>query len=91
VNCWLVLTGIEDAAGDIAIELRFAAAPLTVKAAFAVMLPDWAVMVTVPGANPVARPEGATLAMLESVELHCTVLLTSLVVPSDMWAVAVNC
>ncbi len=48
-------------------------------------------MFTVPGADAVALPDDVTLAMLESDELHWTELLTSLVVPSDMWAVAVNC
>jgi len=33
VNCWVVFTGMEDAIGDIAIELRFTAAVLTLRVA----------------------------------------------------------
>jgi hypothetical protein len=33
VNCWLVLTPIEEAAGEITIALKFAAAALTVNVA----------------------------------------------------------
>jgi hypothetical protein len=40
VNCWLLLTGIEDAAGDIAIDTKLAAAALTVKVAVDFDVPD---------------------------------------------------
>lgn len=91
MNCWAVWTGRDEAAGAITIELKFTAAPLTVRAAVDFKLPDTAVMVTVPGADPVAIPAEVTLAILESDELHWTVPVTSLLVPSDMCAVAVNC
>jgi hypothetical protein len=48
-------------------------------------------MVTVPGADPVAAPPEAMLAIFESEELHCTELVTSFVVPFARWAVALNC
>jgi hypothetical protein len=48
-------------------------------------------MVTVPDAEPVARPAELTLAIFESEELHCAELVMSLVLLSERWAVAVNC
>ena len=80
-----------EAAGEITIEVRFAAALLTVRLAVDFKVPDCAVMVTVPEADPVAMPVEATLAIVASDELHCTVLVTSFEVPSDILAVAVNC
>jgi hypothetical protein len=59
-----------EAAGKTTIELRLTAAPLTVRVAVDFRLPDTAVMVTVPGAAPVAIPAEVTLAMFESEELH---------------------
>jgi hypothetical protein len=70
VNCWLVLTGIEEAAGEIAIETKLAAAAVIVNVAFELSDPDWALIVTVPEADPVATPPALTLAMFESDELH---------------------
>jgi hypothetical protein len=86
-----VLTATEDAAGDIAIEARLLAAELTLSVAVACSVPDCAVMVTVPAADPDAVPPAAMLAMFESEELHCTELVISFVLPSESWAVAVNC
>jgi hypothetical protein len=91
VNCWLVLIVMEDATGNIAIETRFVAAAFTLRVAVACTVPDCAVMVTVPGADPVAAPPEAMLAIFESEELHCTELVTSFVVPFARWAVALNC
>lgn len=91
MNCRVVCSGIDEAAGVTTIELRFTAALLTVRVAVDFKFPDWAVIVTLPGAEPFAMPAFDTLAMVESEELHCTVPVTSLLVPSDMWAVAVNC
>jgi hypothetical protein len=85
------LTGIEEAAGDITIELKFAAAAVTLSVALLWRVPDLAVMVTVPEAEPVAIPDASMLAMFESEEIHCTELVTSLVVLLDITAVAVNC
>lgn len=86
-----MLTGIEDAIGEIVIELKFAAAAVTVSVAVAVNEPDCAVIVTDPLPEPVAMPVPLMLAMLESDEPQLTELVTSLVVPSDMWALALNC
>ena len=70
MNCWLVLIGTDEAAGETTIELRFTMALLTVSVAVGLMLPDTAVMVTVPGAEPVAIPVAEMLAIFESDELH---------------------
>lgn len=91
VNCWLVLTGIEGAAGEITMDVRFAAAALTVKVAVDCTEPDCAVMVTDPAAEPVAIPTAVMLAMLESDDPHVTELVMSLEVPSEKWPVALNC
>jgi hypothetical protein len=48
-------------------------------------------MVTLPKLDPVATPAAVTLATLASDEVHCAVLVTSCVLPSEKWAVAVNC
>ena len=85
------MTAIEDAAGDIAIEARLAAAALTLSVAVACSDPEVAVIVTVPAAEPDAAPPAAMLAMFESEELHCTELVISFVLPFESWAVAVNC
>ena len=81
-------TGIDDAAGEIAIETRFAAAAVTVRFALEFMLPETALMVTVPEADPTATPATLTLAILESDELHCAVLVMSCELPSENFAVA---
>jgi hypothetical protein len=86
-----VLTAIEDAAEDTVIEAKLPAAALTLSVAVDCSVPDCAVIVTVPGAEPVAAPPAAMLAMFESEEFHCTELVTSFVLPSERWAVAVNC
>lgn len=48
-------------------------------------------IVTVPAAIPVAKPAVLMSATFESEELHCAELVTSLVVPSESFAVAMNC
>jgi hypothetical protein len=70
VNCWLVLTAMEEATGEIAIEFKFAAALVTVRVAVPVTAPEVAMMVTAPEADPVALPLAVMLAMLESEVLH---------------------
>ncbi len=77
VNCTFVFTGAEGAAGEIVMERRFAAAELTLSRAVPVVDPDFAVIVTEPELDPVAWPEESMLAMAESDELHCAVLVTS--------------
>jgi hypothetical protein len=65
------LTGSAEAAGETTIELKLTAALLTVRAAVDFRPPDRAaVMVTVPGADPLAMPAEFTLAMFASEELH---------------------
>jgi hypothetical protein len=86
-----VLTGIEGDAGEIEIELKFAAAALTVKVADDCMDPDCAVIETDPAAEPVATPAALMLAMLESEDPHCTDAVMSLEEPSERWPVALNC
>lgn len=82
---------MDDAAGEMAIEVKFAAALVTVKLALDFKVPDSAVMVTVPEFEPVAIPIVEMLAIVESEEFHCTEVVTSLVLPSDICAVALNC
>lgn len=82
---------MEDAIGVITMPVKFAAAAVTVKVAVDCIDPDWAMIVIDPDDPPVAIPAALMLAMVESDELHCTELVISFVVPSDMWAVAVNC
>jgi hypothetical protein len=61
---------MDEAAGEITIEFKFAAALVTVRLADPFTAPDWAVMLTVPEADPVAIPVAAMLAMLVSEVLH---------------------
>lgn len=92
VNCWLVLTGMVGAAGEIVSDCKLAAAPdpepVTFNVAVACTLPICAVMVTDPIVEPAARPELLIDATLVSVELHCTLLVTSFAEPSERSAVA---
>ena len=65
------MTGKVEALGETTIELKLTAALLTVRAAVDFRLANRAaVMVTVPGADPLAMPAEFTLAMFESEELH---------------------
>jgi len=70
VNCCVVLSGIDNAAGATVIAVRLAAATVTVKIALPLMLPEVAVILTVPLLMPLAMP----LALIEttplSEELH---------------------
>ena len=92
MNCRLVLIGIEaEAAGEIVIDFKFVAAPVTDSDANAYTLPLCAVMVAVPELTPLASPFGLTDAILLSEELHVAELLTSDDVPSENFAVATNC
>ena len=92
VNCRLVLIGIEAGpAGEMVIDFKFAAAPVTDTVANAYTLPLCAVMVAVPELTPLASPFALTEAMLLSEELQVAELLTSDDVPSENFAVATNC
>jgi hypothetical protein len=86
-----VFTGTVGFAGVITIELRFAAALLIVRMAEAATDPEVAVMIAEPDVFAVARPAVSIVATLVSDEAHCTELVTSFVLPSDMSAVALNC
>jgi len=55
------------------------------------LLLDLAVMVVMPKAMPVARPELSMVAMFWAVEVHVTCEVTSLTVLLPSTAVAVNC
>lgn len=68
---------MDEAAGATVIDVRLAAAVVTFKVAVLLTELAWAVIVTVPEFEPVAWPEESTLAMVESDELHCAVLVTS--------------
>lgn len=83
--------GIDGDAGETVMEVKFAAAALTVKVADDCMDPDCAVIVTDPAADPVATPLPLTLAIVESDDPHWTKAVMSLEVPSERWPVAVNC
>ena len=91
MNCWLVLTGIDEAAGDMVMDCKLTAAAVTESVADACTVPDCAPIVTVPAADPLANPPPLIDATLVSDELHVTELLMSFVVPSERWAVATNC
>ncbi len=82
------MTGIEDAAADIAMDAKFDAAAVIVSAALDVLELDCAVMVTVPDPEAVATPAALTLAIFESEELQSAEFVTSCEVPSERCAVA---
>lgn len=91
VNCWLVFTGIDEAAGATTIEVRFAAACVTVKLALAFSVPDCAEMVVAPEVEPVASPAELMPATFASVEPQVTDAVISCVVPFERYPVALNC
>jgi hypothetical protein len=72
-----------EAAGETEMNAKLAAAVVTVRVAVPWTVSDWAVIDTEPAVEPVARPALLTLAMFESEELHCAVLVTSFVLPSE--------
>lgn len=85
------MTGIEEDAGETAIDFRFAAAAAMDSVADAWAFPVLAVIVAVPAATPFASPFVLTEATLASDDVQVTVLLTSPDVPSEKFAVAKNC
>lgn len=91
VNCCVVFTGIDDAAGETLIELKLTAATVTSRLANPWIVPDFAVIVTVPLITPVAIPFELMLAIAESEELQTTEPVMSLLLPSENLPVAVNC
>jgi hypothetical protein len=80
----VVLTGTEGFAGATVIEVRVAPALgfSTLRVAVPLTVPDWAVIVADPIARPLAIPV-AIEATLASEDPHCTVLVRSLLLPSE--------
>ena len=93
VNCCVVPSAIEGAAGVTAIDTNAAGA--TVSEAVPLTAPDVAIIVTVPCATVLASPfvgtESPIVATLPVPALQCTVAVRSGVVPSVNVPVAVNC
>ena len=81
--CWLVLTGTEAASGDKAIDTKLEAAAVTLRVELDCWVPDLAVIVTEPEAEPVAMLDEVTLATLGSDEIHCAELVMSFEVESE--------
>jgi hypothetical protein len=91
VNCWVVVTGIEGAAGVTAIDTNVSG--VTVRLTVALLPPIAAVMTDVPLATPAAIPVAETVATPVSAEDQAIPgdVVTSWVKPSLYVAVAVNC
>ena len=83
MNGRLVFTGIEEAAGVIVIEFKFAAAAVIPSVAVPLTVPLLAVMLTVPAAMPLAIPLSLMETIVASDELQAAELVTSEVVPSE--------
>lgn len=64
-------------------DVKLSAAAVTASVADPCTLPVWALMVTVPAAEPLANPFPLIEATFGSDELHATELLMSDVVPSE--------
>ena len=103
MNCSAVLTGIDAEGADTAIETRFGPEPPpdpppplpleleTTRLALPCMAPDFAMMVVCPLPAALAMPAAFTDATLLSEDDHCTVAVTSLLLPSENVPVAENC
>lgn len=89
VNCWVWLEVIEALLGVTAIERRFATVMVTLVEPL--MVPEVAVMLTVPGAKPVTWPLFETFATATSSDDQLTELVMFLVLPSLYVPVAVIC
>jgi len=88
-NCSVVFCAIVGVAGRTAIEERSAA--FTVAETLLLIVPDVAVMVTLPRSLPVASPLTVMEATLVGAAVHATVPVISCVVLSENVPVAVNC
>jgi hypothetical protein len=92
VNCCTVPSGMDAFTGVTAIETRVAL--VTVRMALELMLPEDAVIVELPAANPIASPGTPFTFMLATerfVEVHCTDPVTFCMLPSVKVPIAVNC
>jgi spore maturation protein SpmB len=89
VNCWLNPTGILGLTGATAMEDKVAG--VTVKVVLTMIMPEVAVMVTVPAARPSTRPWLFSTAtnIFDVCQRTCEVI--SRLVPSEYVPVAVNC
>jgi hypothetical protein len=93
VNCCVVPNAIDGVAGVTAIDAS--AAGVTVSVVFPVIEPEVAVIVAVPAFTLVASPICLSALLMVATDgeslVHCTVLVTSCVLPSVKVPVAVNC
>jgi len=93
INCCVVPNATEGFAGVTAIDCRTAAVTLIV--VLPLIVPEvatiWAEPVPVLDANPAVFARLLIVATVVAFELHCTVLVTSCVLPSEKVPVAVNC
>ena len=93
VNCCVVPSATEGFVGVAAIDTSTAA--VTVKLVLPLIEPELAVIMAEPVPTLVASPCGFTTLLIVATvavsELHCTVLVTSCVLPSVNVPVAVNC
>ena len=87
----MVLTGIELAAGVTTMDIKFAAAPVTLSVAVPVIVPDCAVMVTTPATRALASPVLLIEATLASEVDQVKEVVKAWLLPSENWPVAVNC
>jgi hypothetical protein len=90
-NCCVVLTGIELAAGATLTDARLAPALVTLRVAVPVIVPDCAVINTIPGIRAFASPPLLIVATLASELDQVSELVTTWLLPSEYWPVAVNC
>jgi hypothetical protein len=82
-NCWVALTGIELAAGATVTDSKFAAAPVTLRVAVPLIVPDCAVMITTPVIRAFARPVLLIEATVVSEVDQFKDVLTTWLLPSE--------
>ena len=87
----MVLTGIELVAGVTIMDIKFAAAAVTLSVAVPVIVPDCAVMVTTPATRALASPVLLIEATLASEVDQVKEVVKAWLQPSENWPVAVNC
>jgi hypothetical protein len=93
VNCCVAPTPRLVFAGDTTTAVRVGVDPelLTLSVALACVPPEMAMIVAAPSLTALAIPEALTDATPEFDELHCTEPVTSWLLPSENFPVAVNC
>src|SRR5258708_33285305 len=70
--------------------IAFNTADVTVSTAVPLTEPEVAVMVAAPAPAPLARPAGSMVAKFEALELHETLFVMSVVLPSEKTPFAAN-